>query len=326
MASFWIIDNRWIECIDDKGRLVTMPYRRFLRMNKRRAEKADRALGVQRNRIPLQHIEIPDHPEAPRFLHLAAKIEKIAHSIPVNFESKDAAVWMRCVQCYWNAKAYALAYRICPLSMPDPLAEGGPIQQHLLPPIALRNLRLDIDADENWYRLVMAGEPYVRQWAEKNGHKYTFSTAEELFLETLKIGFETDLTEGILCPDSPNWTRKQKRDHYRQWLQFLNDHFNGASKEAKFEAILMTMSWKGYALSALRPLKLQKPFDRLWQRYIKTLRPLIRFQDTAIYWQDAEPYQSDTSSSGRRTRQRMKIRSEVTDEGHFIWHKDAGAK
>ena len=207
------------------------------------------------------------------------------------------------------------------MGLPDPLADGGFVED-MLPPSALRNLRLDVNADESWYQLVSAGEPYVRQWAKEHGYQYPFDSAEDLFLETLRISFEIDLTEGILCSDPPNWSRRQNRDHYRRWLKFLSDRFNGEPAEAEFESVLMTMSWKGYALSALRPLKAQKRFARLWKRYFKAHRPLIDFQGTAIYWEDDKPYQSDTDSSGRRTRQRMGIKSEVTDSGHFTWHRD----
>jgi hypothetical protein len=321
-----------MDCVDDKGRLVTMPYRRAMRMAQRRAARADQSLGIHRKHIPFQYLDLPQHPNTSKFIRLAAEIERIAHvataiedkarNIPITFETLDASVWMRCVQLYWNAKGLALAYRVYPLPMPDPLAEGEFIQQHLLPSAALRNLRLDVNADESWYRLVVAGEPYIQQWSEERGYEYPFTDAENLFLETLRVGFEIYLTEGILCPAPAEWSRKQHRDHYRRWLKFLGDHFSGESVEAEFEDVLMTMSWKGYALSALRPLKSQQPFSRLWKAYLKTHRPLIDFQETAIYWDDERPYQSDTAPSGRRTRQQMGIQSEVTQDGHFIWHRN----
>jgi len=319
--NIFLHDDRWVDYKDEQGRLVTMPLRRAMRLTQRRAAKADQALGIERKHIPVQHFETPDHPDTQKFIQLASAIEQVAHQIPVQFETAEARVWMRCLQLYWHAKGIALAQRICPLPMPDPLADGEFIQKHLLPSAALRNLRLDVDADESWYHLVMAGEPYVRQWAEEQEYDYPFATAEELFLETLKVGFEIYLTEGILCPTPPQWDRKQHRNHFRRWLKFLGDHFAGEPAETEFEAILRTMSWKGYALLALRPLKAQEPFTRLWKRYLKAQRPLVNFQETAIYWEDNQPYQSDTSASGRHTRRRMQITSEVTSDGHFLWHR-----
>lgn len=318
--DIFIHDDRWVDYKDDQGRLVTMPLRRAMRLTQRRAAKADQALGIERKHIPVQHFETPDHPDTRKFIQLASAIEQVAHQIPVQFETAEARVWMRCQQLYWHAKGIALAQRICPLPMPDPLADGEFIQKHLLPSAALRNLRLDVDADESWYHLVTAGEPYVRQWAEEQGYDYPFATAEEFFLETLQIGFETSLTEGILCPTPPHWDRKQYRNHFRRWLKFLRDRFEG-EQEAEFEAILRTMSWKGYALLVLRPLKTQPSFKRLWQRYLKAQVPLESFQATAIYWEDGWAYQSDTAASERRTRRRMRIASEVTNDGHFIFRR-----
>jgi hypothetical protein len=312
-------DGDWVEFINEQGRRVEMPYQHYLNLQKRRIAEADHALGIERSQIPAIFFNIPDHPDSGKFLQLASAIERVPYSIPIRFETQEAGVWMRCAQLYWNAKAIALAARLYPLPMPDPLAEGGFIQTHLLPAPALHNLRLDVDADESWYHLLIAGESYVWQWAKERGYDYPFATAEELFVETLRIGFEVGLTQDILCPTPLNWTRKQHRDHYRRWLKFLGDHFSGTPVEAEFEAVLMKMSWKGYALAALRPLKAQKPFARLWKRYFKAHRPLVNFLDTAIDWEDETPYKSATSSAGRRTRQRMQIQSEVTDDGYFIW-------
>jgi hypothetical protein len=319
-------DGGWVEVIDEQGRRVEIPYQRFLRLQKRRQAEADRALGIERSQIPAKFFNIPEHRDSAKFMRLASAIEKIPYSVPVRFETQEARVWMRCVQLYWNAKAIALAARLYPLSMPDPLAEGGFIQTYLLPPPALHNLRLDVDADESWYELLVAGEPYVRQWAEERGHDYPFATAEDLFIETLKIGFEISLTQAILRPIPLKWPEKKHRDHYRRWLKFLNDKFNEMPAEAEFEAALMEMSWKGYALTALRPLKAQGSFARLWKRYFKAHRPLNNFLGTAINWEDEVPYSSAVSPSGRRTRKQTKIQSEVTEDGHFIWFREEGVQ
>jgi hypothetical protein len=324
--NFPFSDGDWVEFVDEQGRQVEMPYQQYVHLQKRKIAEADRALGIERSQIPAEFFNIPEHPDSAKFLQLASAIERIPYSVPVCFETQEAGVWMRCVQLYWNAKAIALAARLYPLPMPDPLAEGGFIQTHLLPSPAFRNLKLDVDADESWYCLLVAGEPYVRQWAEEHGHDYPFVTAEDLFIETLRIGFEISLTQDVLCPTPLNWTRKQHRDHYRRWLKFLGDHFNDTPVEAEFKAVLMTMSWKGYALAALRPLKVQKQFARLWKRYFKAHRPLVNFLDAAIDWEDDTPYTSAVSSSGRRTRQQTKIRSEVTEDGHLIWFRDKGVK
>jgi hypothetical protein len=322
-----IWDNCWFEVIDDQGRRVEMPYKRYLQLQKRRAAEADRALGIERRRIPVNFFPIPNHPDASKFIQLVAAIEKIPYSVPVRFTTQEANIWLRCQQLYWGAKAFALVSQLYPLPMPDPLAEGSFIQTKLLPATSFHNLKIDVKADESWYRLLVAGETEVRQWAKDREYHYPFSTAEDLFIETLKIGFENSLAETILCPVPRKWTQKQNRDHYRQWMKFLKDGFDGdgTSKVAQFEAVLMNMSWKGYALCALRYAKTKnKELLSRWKKYIKAQGRLINLQGAATAWDDEQPYQSTVSPSGHSTRRKNKLRSKVTEDGYFTWHRDTG--
>lgn len=314
-------DGDSVMFINERGQRVEMPAQLYLDWQRHRIAQADQRLGIERSLIPSHFFHVPEHPDTDKFWNLASAIDRIPTSIPVRLKTQEANVWMRCMQSYWNAKAIALTYRIYPLSLPDPLADGGFVQK-MLPSATVHNLRLEVDADASWYALIAAGEPHVRQWAEERGRPYPFATSEELFLETLRIGFEIYLTDGeaILSPTPTQWSRKQCRDHYHRWIKFLGDHFNGEPAEAEFESVLMTMGWKGYALSALRPLKAKQPFTRLWQRYLEAHRPLVHFQDTAIYWEDERPYQSDTSAAGKRTRRQREIQAQITSDGYFIWH------
>jgi len=107
----------------------------------------------------------------------------------------------------------ALANKICKL-IPDPVQPGGPITK-MLPVRALANLKLDGEADLAWYNLVKAGEPAIKAWAERQKILYPFASYEQLFIETLKIGFEINLTEEAFAPSSRGWSRKQECDHYR---------------------------------------------------------------------------------------------------------------
>ena len=85
----------------------------------------------------------------------------------------------------------------------------------MLPVRALANLKLDSEADLAWYNLVKAGEPAIKAWAERQKILYPFASYEQLFIETLKIGFEINLTEEAVVPSSRGWSRKQECDHYR---------------------------------------------------------------------------------------------------------------
>ena len=311
----------WIECIDDDGRKVLLPFQDHLCLAQQRAAAADAVLGIQREQIPVQYLDLPEHANTYPFMRLAHQIETVARNFPFKLDTDAERIWMRCLQHFWHAKGIALAQRIHPLPIKDPLAVGGFIRNHLLPKAAADNLELGVTADESWYRLLLVGEPYVKQWAQQQEIEYPFETAEALFLETLRVGFEICLTEGVLCPCSPDRTRKQHRDQYRCWLKFLNDHFDGEPEGTEYERLLRSMQWKGYALLVLRQLKSVKPTGKLWRQYVKGQRPLIKYLDSAIDWNNGAASQADQDSAGRRTRRSMPIEAEITPDGYFQWRR-----
>lgn len=316
-----------IEVVDEQGRIITLPLDEVIRRRKALARQQDKALGIQRKQIPTLFIELPDVPEHIEFQKLANAIRRVAASEYIAPENPEQAAWLRCVQLYWEAKSIVFANKIYKL-IPDPMQPGGPIQS-ILPSSALENLKLDMEADLAWYNLLKAGESEVKAWSEeiesmqskpawaKDIH-YRFDNFEQLFIETLTIDFEISLTEGAFAPFPQVWNRRRERDHYRAWLKFLSDQFSGLPEEEIYINILQSMGWKGYALLALRGLKSRKPFDKLWQIYLKKHRPLLKCLETNIYWHNGIPHQS-TQRNGRRVKSRKAIQAIATDDGYFDW-------
>src|SRR6476469_3870374 len=195
----------------------------------------DRVLGIQRAQIPILLIELPINPKSISFEKLADAIWSVAACRHIAPETSQQAIWMRGVQHYWKAKGIALANKIYKL-IPDPAQVGG-VFTKTLSARALANVKLDVEADLTWYNLLKAGEPNIKAWAEEQKIPYPFTNFEQLFIETLKEGFEISLSEEAFAPSSNSWSRKQERDHHRRWLKFLGDHFDGEPREKEYEAV-----------------------------------------------------------------------------------------
>jgi len=69
----------------------------------------EKALGMQRSAGQLIFIDLPDQPESFAFQRLAKAIGNVASFRSLAPETRAQAIWMRCVQLDWQAKAIALA-------------------------------------------------------------------------------------------------------------------------------------------------------------------------------------------------------------------------
>jgi len=321
-------DNQFcVEMLDKQGNLVTLPLEQALQEREQEAAEQEKALGLERRRISVLFVELPDVAESIDFQRLAHSLRQIAAYSPIIPETPPQAAWLRCVQLYWEAKAIAFANKIYKL-FPDPMQPGGPVHK-MLPTKALENLKLDVEADLAWYNMLKAGEPKIKEWVKRiesmsskpewaKGIHYPFENVEELFIETLKIDFESNLAEGVFSSLPQTWNRRQERDHYRGWLKFFSDLLSGEPEEETYINILRSMGWKGYALLALRDQKCNKPFDKLWQIYIKKHRPLLKFLDSRTYWRNGVPCQSN-QKNGRRIKRMEAIQATLTEDGFFDW-------
>lgn len=320
---------QFVEFVDEQGKVVALPLHRFLQKKREAARKQDQALGIQRAEIPALFIQLPDVPESVNFQKLANAIRGVAVCEHLAPETPAQGAWLRCVQLYWEAKAIVFANKIYNL-IPDPVRLGEPVQK-MLPAKALENLKLDVEAELAWYNLLRFFEPQIKIWAENEKIDYPFNDFEQLFIETLHIGFEIALVDEAFASFLLNSSRRQERNHYRDWLQFLKDGFsNRPSKQKRFVEILRSMEWKGYSLLALQDVlyedqsnlkggKHYKLLEKLWQTYLKKLRLLLKFLDSRLYWKDAVPYQSKQIDNGRRIKSREPIQAIVTDDGYFDW-------
>lgn len=310
-------ESQFVEVLDEHGKPRLLPLHKVLEIERKRIMAQEKALNIQRNQAPLLFVTLPDRPESLDFQRLVKAISDVAVLKDIIPETRDQAIWIRCLQLYWQAKALALANAIYQL-IPEPTRPNGPVWR-MLPPTALETLKLNVQAEQAWYELLQAGHTEIKIWSIAQGIDYTFNNFEELFVETLKADFEADLSEGVLSSIPTTCRRKQERDHHRRWLKFLGDHFNGEPEEETYAEVLRSIGWKGYALLALREKKRERPFGKLWQNYLKKQRPLWKCLDSSLTWESGIPYQS-TEVSGRRTKNRRPIRGVVTDDGYFAWH------
>ncbi|BAY91439.1 MULTISPECIES: hypothetical protein [unclassified Tolypothrix] len=305
-----ILDETIYEIFDNNGCSREVPLREFLALSSAKVVADDRLLGIKRQHIPFKLINLPDKTQTADFCHLANAISNIA-VFDVAPDNEDQGIWMRCVQLYWQAKAILLPNKIFRL-IPDPTQPGGSIEQ-ILPPEALKNLKLETEADKAMYDLFKAGEPEIISWAESKNIEYPFANFQELFIRMLKSRFTRSVQEEAFRIKSYWTNQRNNKQHYRRWLKYLSNHDLGQDIEQKYYQILMDMKWEGYPLIALRSQQSNIKFKKLWQVYLKTHRALIEIIDTNLYWQGSIPYQT------KSTNQRVAVHGTVTQSGYFEW-------
>lgn len=305
-----ILDETIIEMVDSKGLSQEVSLRTFLSLSHQQELSKDKGLRINRKQIPSRLCLLPDKPQNTEFLRLTNAIKNIA---VFDFEpdNENQAIWMRCVQLYWQAKAILLANNIYKL-LPNPIQPGGLIHK-VLPSQALEEIKLETDADTALYKLLEAGEADLISWAKTKDINYPFNNFEELFIHILKTRF-TIQVQGEAFGLKPLWTnRKNARKDYRGWLKFLNNHDMGAEIEAKYIQLLMDMEWAGYPLIVLKSENIHKRFRSFWQSYLRSHRKAVKLIDTRIHWSNVIPYQA------KQTNQKLPIQGIINDEGYFDW-------
>ncbi|MBD2455223.1 hypothetical protein H6G80_14165 [Nostoc sp. FACHB-87] len=305
-----ILDETIVEIVDQDGVVKEVTLRIALAIFRKQEIFKDKALGIKRNHIPFKFFLLPDEPQNPDFCRLSHTINNIA---VFDFEpyNSNQAIWMRCVQLYWQAKAILLPNKI--FNLITDTTQLFSLVQQLIPPQAFENLKLETDAETSLYKLLAIGESDIISWANTQGIDYPFKNFEELFIHILKSRFQMDVQEQAFAL-KPLWkNQKDAKRHHRGWLKFLNNHDLGAKTEAEYNKILMDMEWEGYPLIVLKSPSIHKPFKNIWQSYLKTQRALVKLIDTDLYWKDNIPYQT------KHTNRRLPIQGIVTNEGKFEW-------
>ena len=297
-----------------------MPFRRYLRLQEKRIRQADQALGIQREHIPSVFLNLPNTPATPGFMRLATAIRNIPANFPICFITQEAQHWFRCIQLYWEAIALALAYKIHPLPMPDPLAENQLIQTELIPAVSYEHMQLMVESYIYFFNLLKAGESYLYRQAILDGCPSPFQSIEALFVQILRIEFEIGITSTMVAPEPILQVRKNQRNHHRGWLHFFHHRCN-REQEKNYEKVLAKMGWKGYVLSVLRSCEKGEQLQHAWNQWLKSQQAFAYAMDHAVFWVNEVPFLSDTSKSGRRTNSRFQISSSINDAGYIDWYR-----
>jgi hypothetical protein len=302
-----------------------------------KAFASDKQLGIIRDRIPFAAVYIPSAPHSADFFNLAVAIGKTP--IPqVAPENHNQACWIKTNQYYWQARGLVFAHRLFGL-IPDPLAEGGVLNRYL-PETSLHNLRLNIDYDLARYRLLLEGEPYIKTWAATNGISYPFKSPLELFLQTLKDGFQILLLLGPLNLYPEPLSKRSQRYNLNARIRLLSnkewddlDPLEGipASPKRKkrvspeklrppykvakqqYVRTLKKMGWNGYWLLALLKYKKQEPLKPLFEAYLAAFRAGSELFIPDFEWIDGQPYQAQHTSQRR-------AEAVIDADGYIRWY------
>ncbi len=299
-----------IAVLDENACFQEVALERAVARGRARAFAEDKTLGIERNYIPIHLIQLPNTPDGYDCHKLAEKIRAVAQFKQVS-NNQNQALWMRCVQLYWQVRAIRLANLVFPV-IPDPLRPGGPLSQ-ILPLQDIENLKLQTETDKTLYNLLQAGEPLIIDWAKAKGIDWPFQDFQELFIHIQKARFKRHWQQEAFSPTFSRLDKKSDKKHYRQWLKFLSDHFDDESLIKKYEEVLMDMGWEGYPLLALREHKRSQPFNKLWKAYLKAHKAAVGLIDDNLHFRKGLPYQT------KQTSQKAPIQGKVTNDGYISW-------
>ncbi len=301
-----------------------------------KAKDEDKQLGINRDTIPFAPVYIPDTPNSADFFNLALAIGEIPKP-QVAPENHNQACWIKTTQYYWQARGLVFAHRLFGV-IPDPLGKGGVLSRYL-PETSLENLKLDREIDLACYRLLLEGEPYIKTWAAEEGISYPFKSPLELFLQTLKDGFEILLLLGPLNLYPEPLSKRTQRHNLNARIRLLSDKewddldpLDGipASPKRKkrvspekvrppykvakrqYVRTLKKMGWNGYWLLALLKHKNQEPFKSLFEVYLAVLRAGKGLFLPDFEWIDGQPYQAQNTSQRR-------AEAEIDTDGYIRW-------
>ena len=299
-----------IAVLDENACFQEVALERALARGMERAFAEDKALGIERQRIPFRLIQLPNTPLTYDCHKLAEKFRVVAQfeQVPNN---QNQALWMRCVQLYWQVRAIRLANLVFPV-IPDPFRPGGPLSQ-ILPFQDIENLKLQTETDKTLYNLLQAGEPLIIDWAKAKGIDWPFQDFQELFIHIQKARFKRHWQQEAFSLTFSRLDKRSDKKHYRQWLKFLSDHFDDESLIKKYEEVLMDMGWEGYPLLALREHKRSQRFNKLWKAYLKAHKAAVNLIDDNLHFRKGLPYQT------KQTSQKAPIQGKVTDDGYIYW-------
>jgi hypothetical protein len=298
---------------------------------------SDKQLGIIRDTIPFAPVYIPDRPNSADFFDLALAIGEIPKP-QVAPQNHNQACWIKTIQYYWQARGLVLAHRLFGV-IPDPLGKEGVLSGNL-PETTLKTLRLDRDIDLACYRLLVKGEQYIKDWAAEEGISYPFKSPLELFLQTLKDGFDILLLLGPLNSYPEPLSKRSQRYNLNTRIRLLSDKpwddldplegIPASPKRKKrvsseklrpsyevaqqqYLKMLKKMGWNGYWLKALLKHKNQEPLKSLFEVYLATLRVGKELFIPDFEWIDGQPYQAKHTSQ-------LRAKAEIDTDGYIRWY------
>ena len=315
------MDETYIEILDKNGNPITLPHNTAIQQTQKQVAREDREIGLQRQQIPVRLVTLPDVPEAINYMRLGHAINRVS-TFTVSAVEEEQALIMRCIRCYWSAKAGTFPNLIYNL-IPDPTVDGAIFSQ-ILPRKALENLRIDLVSDKALYDLLKYDlsdfkESAIKAWLTQQNIDYTFTNHEDYFLHILATRFKQDYEEVMYLQESRWESKRNNRRFYRQnwkYLSNLYDPSENCQLIQECEKSLRLAEWEGYALLALRSSPKQgkcKTLKGLWKDYLKAQRATLKFLDTKLHWKNCIPYQR------KKTNDAHPIRGVLTNDGYVYW-------
>jgi len=299
-----------IVILNENARFPDVVIGQALELGWQRALAEDKAVDIKRDCIPFHLILFPDTPEGRSCQKLAEKIRAVAQFdiLPIDL---NQALWMRCIQLYWQTRALRLANLVFPVIL-DQLQLDSLLSQNPMPQ-DLENLRLETNLDKAFYDLLKEGETLIIDWAQARGISWSFQDFEELFIYILNARFKRYWQQEAFSLAFSRPDKKTEKKDNRQWIKFLADQFDGEPLEEEYSKVLMDMGWEGYPLLALRHQKTSQPFEELWKVFLKTHREAIKLIDDDLHLKNGQPYQT------KQTNQKVAIQGKVTEDALIYW-------
>jgi len=259
----------------------------------------DKRLRIKRRFIPHTPIYIPDTPEGQQFFKLAKLIGDIPLNVPVLPKSQNQRYWLKTLHYYWQARGVVIAQQALLDVIADPLGEGGALKNRL-PAKILEDLRLSGAIDAACFRLLVAGENFIKQWATENERDYPFKTVYDLFLKLLEEEFLVIWQLGPLNSEKHPLSKAKQRDNIAvrarllkcfPWLvKKTGNRQNYDITEQEYLQYLQEAEWSGYWILALRPQSKTIQIEPDWELYIQAFTKGKELAVDTLDWLRGEPF------------------------------------
>jgi hypothetical protein len=289
-----------------------------------KAKEEDLRLSIERPLIPTSEIYIPNTPIGRRFFNIAKAIGEIP-SLEIIPTNPNQAYWLKTLHYYWQAKGVLFAYKLLGV-IANPIEEQGVLWRYL-PETLLLDLDLDTNIDYSHFKLLVTGEPDIRNWAAAQGIPYRFNNPMALFQEIQKQSFLLLWRSGPMNSEL-NWpSNAQQRDNISARIRLLqkNPWLSGTrlrppyrQMELDYLDFLKNVGWYGYWLLDLRQCFDEEQFEetlisRQFFDYIKALKAAKELYVSQFEWRGGQPYKT------RATNKVQRVEGVIDPLGYLHW-------